>query len=158
MNYIEEELNKNENYHKMNEFLKIKKSLKSCMDVNIFINKMKEIIDESENFSFRSERSKKFIDKNNPEFILTYKKLNTKNIDTSKVSDMNKLTEKVTNIVFDEILSKASEFITESITDKEKFDQLFKDIPEEFSSKNIFNIYTIRVSIKDNAIIIKYFM
>lgn len=153
----------NINYEDMTKLNSIKRTLKSCIDMDVLIDKMKKIIDESEEFSFRSERAKKFINKNDPTFILScslldkFKGLNPKDLSKLDTNKVSKLTDDITKLVNDKITSNVSNFINECVLDKEKFDSLFKNIPEEFSDILLTRIYIIRVSIVDNSVVVKLF-
>ena len=157
MNEIDKIL-KNDDYDKLNDMVKIKKTLKSCMDMDKFVNKMVELIDTSENFDFRSQRSKKFIDRNDPIFILKCETIDLTKVDNGNLKEVNNITDFVTAKLNDELLVHVNNFITECIIDKEKFDSLFKDLPEEFATTFLTNIYVVRLSLSENSIILKYFI
>lgn len=146
-----------EDYDKMGDMSKVKKSLKACMDMELLVKETTRIIDESKSFKFRSERSKKFIDRNDPTFILVCEGADF-NIDKNSISAVNNLTNRVTELIRKEIVSNVANFITESVIDKEKFNELFKDVPEEFASTLISNIFIVRLSVNDNTVVFKYFI
>lgn len=149
---------KMEDYDKMGDMSKIKKSLKSCMDMDLLVRETSRIIDESKSFKFRSERSKKFIDRNDPTFILVCEAIDFNRIDKNSINEVNNLTNKVTDLIKSEIINNISDFITNSVIDKDKFNDLFKNLPEEFASTLISNIFIIRLSVTDNTVIFKYFI
>lgn len=147
-----------EDYDKMGDMTKIKKNLKSCMDMDLLVNKTIEIIDDSKSFEFRSSRSKKFIDRNDPTFLLTCKTVDFSKVNKDSITEINKLTNNVTEIIKNEIINKIGDFITTSVIDKEKFNQLFKNLPDEFTNTMLTNIFIIRVVLSDNTVIFKYFI
>lgn len=103
------------------------------------------------------------INKNDPTFILScslldkFKGLNPKDLSKLDTNKVSKLTDDITKLVNDKITSNVSNFINECVLDKEKFDSLFKNIPEEFSDILLTRIYIIRVSIVDNSVVVKLF-
>lgn len=147
-----------DDYEKINDMVKIKKTLKSCMDIDLFIEKAIKVIDESKNFNFRSERSKKFIDRNDPTFILKCDSLDLTQIDRGDLKLVNDTTDLLTRKLSDEVLVHINNFITDCVVDKEKFNSLFKGLPEDFSNTFLTNIYIVRLSIAENSIILKYFI
>lgn len=157
MNAIDNLLN-NEDYGKMTDMVKIQKTLKSCIDMDKLVKETVAIIDASEKFNFRSERSKKFIDRNDPTFVLVKNDLDISRIDKNDIFRLNKLTDEVTRELSEDILVKIGDFIIDCVVDQEKFDSLFKNLPEEFSSTMLSNIYIIRLSLIDNTIVLKFFL
>lgn len=157
MNTIDNLL-KNEDYGKITDMVKIQKTLKSCIDMDKLVKETINIIDNSEKFKFRSERSKKFIDKNDPTFVLIRNDLDISKIDKNDIFKLNKLTDEVTRELSEDILVKIGDYIIECVIDREKFDSLFKNLPEEFSSTMLSNIYIIRLSLVDNTIVLKFFL
>lgn len=157
MNAIDNLL-KNEDYGKMTDMVKIQKTLKSCIDMDKLVKETINIIDSSEKFKFRSERSKKFIDRRDPTFVLQCENLDISKIDKNDIFKLNKLTDEVTRELSNDVLVKIGDFIIDCVIDKEKFDSLFKNLPEEFSSTILSNIYIIRLSLIDNTIVLKFFL
>lgn len=163
-NVLDEVFEENKNrYDEINNIMNIKKTLKSCIDTKLLVQKIKSLINESKNFEFRSKRAEKFINLDDPTFILKCNLLNEfDGIKPEKVKKLNvnkidKLTDDITKLVNDEITSKVSDFLTECVTDKDKYDSIFKNVPEELSDTLLTRIYIIRVSIIDNAVTIKLF-
>ena len=150
-------------YDKINDIISIKKTLKSCIDVKSLVEKMKDLIGKSKDFEFRSKRAEKFINLEDPTFILKCNLLKEfEGITPEKVRKLDpkkidKLTDKITKLVDKQITSKVSDFLTECVTDKNKYENIFKNLPEEFSDTFLTQIYIIRVSIIDNAVTIKLF-
>lgn len=148
-----------ERYEALNNLTSIKKTLMSCMDMDKFVLTVIDIIENSKSFTFRSERAKKFIDRGDPTFILCSPLLETEgNLDKLSDTKKSKLTDKITKLLNEEVIRKISGFITSCVVDQEKFDSLFKNLPKEFSSTYLTNIYIIRLSIADNSLVLKYFM
>ncbi|AMS01293.1 hypothetical protein AR9_g209 [Bacillus phage AR9] len=149
-----------ENIVKVN---KIKKDITSFFDMDLFINKMRDIIDESEHFDFRSKTSRLYIEKERPNFILKYVSDElTNKINSVQGSDPEE-TESIqidiiTEYIFNDVISKFSTFVTDCIKDTEKLNDLFSDIPDDIKDILISNIYTIRPDIKGNNIQVLYFI
>lgn len=141
----------------------IKRTLKSCLDMNLLIKEMSEIIDKSKNFEFRSERTKKFINAKDPTFILKcklldeFKNLNPKDVNKLNPNKVSKLADEITELAVKEIINKTADFTTECIIDEDKFNTLFKNLPEELSSSFLSMIYSVRISVVDNSVVIKIF-
>lgn len=125
-----------DDYKLMQEIKNIKRQLFSFIDMKVLINKIIEIVEESELVSFKNERSKKFIDTKRPLFHLTidieksmvkYKK--------TKFKSENDEASFYSSVLFDEVINKISLFIktsldspeAEKILDK----RLFKDTNDE---------------------------
>lgn len=143
------------NINKLNE---IKKDIMSYIDMDKFIDLMRDAINKSENFEFKSERSSRFIEKDQPNFILKSKLLA---IDKKTVNDkqkLNKITEDICQLVFEEIISEVSKELSYMFKDNENIDNLFKDIPEDLKDIYLTNIYTIRLNPVENIINILYFI
>lgn len=154
-------IERNIDYKNSIKLNKVKKTLMSCIDIKKVINETRKIIDESNSFNFRSERAKKFIDPKNPVFILKTDMIPSNEKEVKKLisndSLVSDLTDKITEQVNTEIASKITTFITESALDKEKFDELFKDLPDELTDAFLTNIFIIRLSIQDNSVLFKIF-
>lgn len=143
----------------------IKRTLKSCIDVDKLISEMTRIIDKSKHFNFRSERAKRFINKNDPTFILNcdllneFKGMSPRELQRLDPGKVTALTDKITKLVNAEITSKIADFMTECVTDKDKLNNLFDSLklPREFSDTFLTSIYIIRVSVMDNSVVIKPF-
>jgi hypothetical protein len=143
----------------MNE---IKRDITSYFDMDLFIDKMRSVIDSSEHFEFRSKMARNYIDKNIPTFIIKYKsdeiKNNLKKISGPEEEVENKQVDYITDMISKDIISKFSVFITDCIKDSEKLNELFSDLPSDVKEFFISNIYTIRVNVKENNIYIIYFI
>lgn len=142
----------------MSKNLNIKKTLMSCMDMEKFIEKTKEIVDSSEHFRFKNDRSKKFIDHKNPVFLLSCTLLDDVKVKDNKPDEVDKWSDKITPLIRDELVHQFSDYVTECVSDKDKFDLLFKNLPEEFSSTYLTRIYIVNVNPAENVIILKYFV
>lgn len=145
---------------KLSEF---KKDITAYFDMDLFIKKVSEIIDNSEHFSFRSKMAKLSIDKDKPTFIMKFisdEIVNTlKGFTGASQEELNnKQIDYVVEMISEDLISKISIFITDCIKDADKLDELFKDLPKDIKEFFISNIYTIRVSIEDNNIYMIYFI
>lgn len=159
---IFDSVERNNEYKEIIKLSKIKKTLMSCIDMELVIEEAKKIIDKSKNFSFRSDRAKRFIDPKDPTFILKSSllsddKKSKENLQKLKGKELSDLTDKITHAVNVEVASKITEFITKSALDEEKFNELFKDLPEEFTNTFLTNIFIVRLSVVDNSVVLKIF-
>jgi hypothetical protein len=123
-----------------------------------FISKITENIEKSEDFDFKSERSKKFISEFDPVFLLKCNDETLINKFKRNTSLEQEIIDEITHKLDVEILRKTNEYITDCVTDKDKFDTLFNNLPEEFSNLYLSNIYIIRISVQENTITLKYFV
>ena len=139
----------------------IQKDITSYFDMDLFIEHMRQIIDESKVFAFRSETAKKYIPSNKPVFILKIEEstLLTElgNIPDSDATESYKV-DIVTRNIVEEIIKKMSRFISDCIKDEDKLNELFTELPDGMKEFLISNIYTIRVNIKANMIYVIYFI
>lgn len=140
----------------------IKRDITAYFDMDLFIDKVREVIDESKHFSFRSETAKRYIDKEKPLFILKYISDDVKQGLESFTGLPDEVESKQVDFIADvisaNIISKLSKFITACIKDSEKLNELFTDLPKDVKEFFISNIYTIRINVKENNIQILYFI
>jgi hypothetical protein len=135
----------------------IKRDITSYFDMDLFIKKMSELINDSKHFEFRSLTAKKFIDKEKPIFILRHisddiqKELNGLHTKDEKISF-------ITSVVNTNIISKMSVFITDCIRDEKKLNDLFKDFPKGTAHFFVSSIYFVRVDVEKNNIQLQYFI
>jgi hypothetical protein len=148
-----------EMYEEMGSTMNIKKTLMSCMDMKKFIEETKNIIDNSEHFNFKSDRTRKYIDEKDPKFIISSELLNKHSkVKNDDIEKMNKIMDEIRPYVVSELINKFSDYVAECIIDEDKFNNLFKNLPEEFSSTFLTRIYTLRISPSENTIVLGYFL
>jgi hypothetical protein len=135
----------------------IKKDITSYFDMDLLIGKMRDIIDESKHFDFRSENARKFIDKEQPAFILKYISEEIKT-GLEQYRDVSDQVDFVTSAVAGDVIAKFSRFVTDCIKDSSKLNDLFSELPKDLTEFFISNIYTVRVSVKENNIHVLYFI
>jgi hypothetical protein len=140
----------------------IKRDITSYFDMDLFIDKMRKIIDESEHFSFRSSTARLYIEKQMPTFIIKYISDDIKNKLDSYTGAPEEVESKQVDFLADaisvDIVSKFSQFITDCIKDSDKLNELFSELPKDVKEFFISNIYTIRANVKDNNIYVIYFI
>ncbi|ALN97945.1 hypothetical protein Bp8pS_266 [Bacillus phage vB_BpuM-BpSp] len=141
----------------LTDFVQIKRDIATYFDMELFTDKMKEIIEKSEVFEFRSRNAKKSINSKSPVFILKIKDNNIYN-ELLSYSDTKEQIDKVNKIIFKEILDNMSRFITECIMEEEKTSELFVDLPDDLKTFFITNIYSTKSNIEGNNIQISYFI
>lgn len=142
----------NTSYERASEFINIRKNLQACIDMEKFIDRMKEIINNSKSFSFRSDRAERYIDKKNPIFILKSKNL-PEDIQKKSMSEIDRITDKIKNVLQKEIINSASNALRECIN-VEDYGKVFK---EEDTITLLTSIYIMRLSTIDNCIYLSWF-
>jgi hypothetical protein len=151
-----------EDINMISKINQIKRDITAYFDMDLFIDNMRKIIDESKHFDFRSKTSRNFIEKDKPTFIVKYisdevvNELNSFKGLPEEVED--KQVDYIADLISIDIISKFSRFITDCITDSEKLNDLFSELPKDVKEFFISNIYTIRVNVKENNIYIIYFI
>jgi hypothetical protein len=135
----------------------IKRDITSYFDMDLFIGKMREIIDESAHFEFRSDNARKFIEKDRPVFIIKYTSETITN-GLKQFDSEDKRVDFITDAISADIIAKFSRFITDCIRDSDKLNELFSEVPKDITEFFISNIYTIRADIDNNNIYILYFI
>lgn len=144
----------------LKKFITYKNNLMHSIGINNFINKMKEIIDNSKHFEFRSLKSKMYINKDRPIFILKIKDEYNKKIIEENFDDLNvadKITSKITDFIKEDIIFKVSKFIMDCIQNDKELKECFDSFDETLKDLCASNVFGIRNSIKDNIIYLEYF-
>lgn len=151
-----DELLNNDGKELLNTIENTKKHIKACINMDLFIETFKKYIDESEHFDFKSERSRKFINKEEPKFTLQCSLFENAK-DLSDV-ELESLIDEITDKLSEEILFKVSGDINNYILDKSKYDEIFTELPREIKNICMSNIYSIRYEKTKNIIQIEYFV
>jgi len=143
----------------LNKFITYRNNLMYSIGIDNFINKMREIIDNSKYFQFRSDNSRKFINKERPIFILKVKneynkEFEGKNFNNESVAD--EITSTVTRWLQDDIIKNMSSFIQDHIANNEDLKLVFDSFDSNLKNLCASNIFGIRNSIKDNMIYLEY--
>ena len=135
-----------EDYKTLENILRLKKKIFQCIDMDNFIKKATEIIDNSPLVSFKNERVKKFIDKKRPNFIIVVDKDKAmKEKGVKSFSDEEIECKFYSSIIYDEVISKITEIIKGALDDigKDEKDKIFKDITlfkkEDENNKELIN-------------------
>jgi|GEM_PF-2716516 len=147
-----------EDVNAINTLQKVKKDIMRYIDMELFIDKVRDIIRNSDNFDFRSERVARFIDPEKPVFVLKSPLLEVSGKNANNINYLDYLTDEITDVVANEIITKISDVITTCIKDTDGMDSLFKDVPDDIKVFYLTNIYTIRISPSSNNINIQYFI
>lgn len=132
--------------------LEVKRDIISYLDMELFIDNTRKIIESSNTFEFRSIASKLFIDKNQPVFVLKIKDIAL----LEEIQKMNKPMDEITKLLQNEIIMNISKLLTDCL--KEDKNELFKGVPKEIKEFIISNIYVIRSNIKENNIQLFFFV
>lgn len=153
---------KQEDIEAISKIGQIKRDITAYFDMDLFINKVREIIDNSKHFDFRSDTARLYIEKDRPTFIIKYISddiaKGLAEIGGSGEEQESKQVDFLADAISADIISKLSKFITECIKDSEKLDELFSGLPVDVKEFFISNIYTIRINVKENNIYILYFI
>ena len=144
----------------LQNFIIFKNNLMNAIGIDNFIDNVREIINNCEHFEFRSSRAEKFINKNNPIFIIKlkdeyYKKY--KDMNLTKEDILDNITDEVVNFIRDDIITNVSAYINDAIFKNEKLVEYFNTFDQTIKDIAISNIYGIRNSIADNIIYLEYF-
>ena len=126
---------------------KIKNNLINYVSMEDIIDDIRKIIDESENLQFRSQLSREYIDVNRPEFILKV----TDNADVYDVKDetdneIDKYAHSVSEIVYEEVISKVNPTIREALEKDEEFLDFLKEHGESMVDLVMTNVYLVKPS------------
>jgi len=159
-----------QDYRDMQDIRDIKKRVLTYIDLPVLIEQITEIIESSPFLNFKNERSKKYIDKKRPIFYLKVDrdlamKSDKYKFRNAKFSSQNEEVKYFSNIIFMEIITNVTRYITECLKcnpDLEDYianKDVFKDVGRE-NRKNILNntavlstMFGIRFSQDDSTII-----
>lgn len=147
----------------LSNLISIRNNVLNYIGMDNFIDYARDIVDNCKYFSFTSEASRKFIDKNTPIFNLCLvdpffdeemSKLNDTTLNADQLRD--KFTEDMTKLLLDDIITHITEKLSSTIlADKElteKSNKLTDDIRRLLAS----NIYSVTVSAPhENKIFLK---
>jgi len=137
---------------------KVKKHLITYYSKEDLVDNIKELISESDRIKFKNKRAKRFININTPVFMITIKDLNK---DEFRKED--KLIQHMTDIIFDEIINKFSDYFIE----EDYPEDFVKDNPELFKKDGTINevtkiiissIFSMRFELKSNSVYLEYFI
>lgn len=136
------------------DVMAIRSNLMAYIGIENLINEIKDVIDNSETFEFRSLNAKKFIDKNKPTFVI---KVNPNKIEyflnKYKDKDIEKYINEISSLVGNEIISESSKIINKFIDGNDELVDLLKEYDTSITDLVLSNIYSIKVgNISDNII------
>jgi len=138
----------------------IKRDITSYFNMDLFVEKMREVIKQSKNFKFRSTTAELYIEKERPTFILKYVEGEVADGLAELVSNgasNDAQIDYILNHVNTEIIKEFSKFALECVLDNDKTTQLFDEVPE-LKSLLLSTMYTVRISVEDNNINVLYFI
>ena len=136
------------------DVMAIRSNRMAYIGIENLINEIKDVIDNSETFEFRSLNAKKFIDKNKPTFVI---KVNPNKIEyflnKYKDKDIEKYINEISSLVGNEIISESSKIINKFIDGNDELVDLLKEYDTSITDLVLSNIYSIKVgNISDNII------
>ena len=127
------------------------------------INKMREIINNSEHFSFRSKRNEKLISLSKPLFVLKFDINQLSNDLNHQFNDLNKDTVLIQRLVQHEITSVFSQFLSEQMRNKELLKELIEKYQIDMSENDLMllsfitaSIFSINVDLKTKLVYLEY--
>lgn len=141
-----------EELESVKKIFRLQRDIMSYLNMDDFINEVKNIVLNSENFAFRNTAALNNIDRKKPVF-----KLSVRDIKSFDLNNESTTREKITEMVVDEIISKISDVLLDAFKSNEG-KKLFDDVPEEVIKNLLVSIYVIRISVKENNIQISYFI
>lgn len=136
-----------------------KNNLMNSIGMDVFIDEVRNIIDNSKYFEFRSPMSKKFIDKDRPIFIIKMNdEMASKYCKINKTDDkiINKRVNEITETIKNCIIEKISNYLTNYIYNNQELKEYFESFNETMKNLFISSIYGIRVNLQDNIIYLEY--
>jgi len=142
----------------LNKINAVRKRLMRYITIEKFIDFVKESIKSSKSFSFRTANAEKYIDKNNPSFIL---RMNNLEIDKKKINDekyLKDITNDITVLIKEEIINNISDFLIKEISNNEEIKEIYNSLDDEFKNPSFINVFVIRVAPQDNMIYLNYFI
>lgn len=145
-----------EDTNELEQVQRLRKNILKNIGIKNFIDLIRTLIDESEDYEFTSASKRKFININTPIFTIRKKGFvyNEKDYRSEKAKD-----DKINSIVNEinhEVLEKTTEHILDIICSDPDLKALYGDMNE--SLKNIIwtTVFEIRVSLTDNIIYMRY--
>jgi hypothetical protein len=124
-------------YQEINEIKEIRKRILSYINIDVFIDTCRNIIEESHYVNFKNERSKKFINNKRPVFYLHIDKdvMKSKEYNKKKFKSNDEEIKYFSDVLYSEIIVKITSFINNSI--KEDNDDS-NELKEYISSTSLF--------------------
>lgn len=155
----------NEEDEKLLRFIQtFKNNINSLIGGELLIDKMRNIINNSEHFSFRSKRNEKLISLSKPLFVLTFDQNKISKELDYKFDNSNKDIIFLQKLIQQEITSIFSQFLSEKIRDKE----FMKKILDKYNITNISedelillsfvtaSIFSINIDLKTKLVYLEF--
>ena len=142
--------------NELEQIQNIRKNILKNIGVKNFIDLIRNLIDDSEDFEFTSATKRKFININTP--VFTIRKKNYK-FDESKYKTQKSKDEEINRIIKDitlQILDKTTLAILTIINSDEELKKIYGDISESLKDLLWTTVFEIKVSLKDNIIYMRY--
>lgn len=140
----------------LEQLQKMRKNILKNIGIKNFIDLIRNLIDDSENFEFTSAAKRKFININTPVFTIRKKNFvfDEKKFKSDKEQDdaINQIVKDITHEILDNTTSK----IIEIINSDEDLKKIYGDINDSLKNMLWTTIFEIRVSLKDNIIYMRY--
>ena len=142
--------------NELEQIQNIRKNILKNIGIKNFIDLIRNLIDDSEDFEFTSATKRKFININTP--VFTIRKKNYK-FDESKYKTQKSKDEEINRIIKDitlQILDKTTLAILTIINSDEELKKIYGDINETLKDLLWTTVFEIKVSLKDNIIYMRY--
>ena len=140
-------VNNEKDLESLYQMYKIRNNLMNYIPMEEFIERSRTIIDECEDFSFRSNNARKFIDPKRPEFILrldnhdkVYKP------EGRSEQELDTYSESVGKLASEQILTYISRQLREYLDENEDFKKVLEDNDETIVNLSLTNMYSIKVA------------
>lgn len=137
----------------LSNLISIRNNVLNYIGMDNFIDYARKIIDECTYFSFTSEMSRKYIDKNTPIFNLCLvdpyfeeemDKLNKTNLQKEQLRD--KFTEDMTKLLATDIITHITEKLSRTILEDEELTKKTENLTDDIRRLLSSNIYSVTVS------------
>lgn len=148
-----EELFSEEDVNELEQIQKLRRNILKNIGIKNFIDLIRDLIDQSDDFEFTSASKRKFININTPIFVIrkknyTYKASNAEQED-------NEINQIVKDITY-QILDKTTNSILSIIETDEELKELYGNINENLKGLLWTTVFEVKVSLEDNIIYLRY--
>ena len=151
---------------KLLKFLQtVKQNISYIIGIDNIIDEIRNIINESSHFTFRSKRNERLISKAKPLFVLS--------VDLGKISkeyqykfgkDENKDCSLIQNLIQQEVTSVFSKYLSDTLRDKDVMNRLLEDNnvrhlnEEDLMLLNFITsaVFSVMVEMKTNTVYLEY--
>jgi hypothetical protein len=145
-----------EDTQELEQIQKMRKNILKNIGLSNFIDLIRNLIDDSEDFEFTSASKRKFISLNTPIFTIRKKGYIYDEKRLSKKSEQSIEINKIVKEINEQILDKTTLAILTIINEDETLKKIYGDINETLRGLLWTTVFEIKVSLKDNIIYMRY--